>query len=184
MRGALAVLALLLLAAPAPDWMAYPAPQASANDTAARPNVTTGEVLDIASSALPTVLSFYPGVEFRIQAKVMQSYFEPSGWAGYAAFLRESHIVEAASTTRYQVVTIFEQPPVIVASGPEAGMWRWVIVAPVMISVIEPATEPGGEGRTLWTRKADLRVAISRTSAGKISRLAITAWDGTMRATP
>ena len=161
-------------AAPTPDWMKYNSPYAADKDSIAKANHTSDEIMAWSGRAVSDVLTF-KDKDFMGQIKRAQTFFNQAGWGEYAAYLKDSKLLEAGQSGKYVIATITDGPPMILDSGPLNGAWHWIISVPVITSVAQGGV-PAADAQVLSSRKARIKLTITRVLEGGDDGLAVEGW--------
>lgn len=158
---------------PKADWMNFDNPYGE-KDSLAKANHTSDEVMAWSARAVSDTLTFKDN-GFNAQVKAAQKFFNQAGWAEYAAYLTDSKLLEAGRSGKYVITTISDGAPMILNSGAVNGAWHWTMSVPVITSVSQGGV-PAFEAKTLSTRKARIRLEITRVAEGGDDGLAVESW--------
>lgn len=165
----LALLAALPLSPPAgaqetaPSWMEYKNPYAGEQSDVTNPHRSGEEVVAWASKAVADALSFLPE-DFNGQVNEIKGLFAKNGWQGYAAYLRDSKILELARSGKYTISTAANGDPMILRSGEAGGAYHWLVGVPIITSMQEP--DENGKLRTAHSSKTIIQISMGRVAEG------------------
>ncbi|MFH1157576.1 MAG: DotI/IcmL family type IV secretion protein [Pseudomonadota bacterium] len=153
-----------------PSWLEYKSPYVGEENDIANPHRTTGEIASWAQQAAADSLSF-SRADYKIKLNGFKKYFVPEGWKFYAAYLKNTRLINMVVDDGYTVGTIVNDLPEIVNQGVSNGVYHWIVRMPITISFFsagpQGVSRPGASGKYL------LLLDVGRVAEGGI---AIMSW--------
>ena len=122
-----------------PSWLEYKNPYVGEGNNIARAHRTTAEIANWAQQAAADSLSFRKA-NYKRKLKSFKRYFVQEGWKFYAAYLKETKLINMIVDDGYTVSTIVNELPEIINHGASENIYHWIIKMPVTISFFEGDT--------------------------------------------
>lgn len=150
-----------------PSWMEYKNPYVGEEDNIANPHRTAGEITAWAQQAAADSLTFSRG-DYKGRLNGFKKYFVPQGWQYYAAYLKDSKLINMVVDDGYSVGTIVNELPEIVNQGPSEGVYHWVVKMPITISFFV-VDQQQGSSRSSASGRYLLFLDVARVAEGGIA---------------
>lgn len=134
------------------SWMEYYDPYSAAQNDISTPHRSSDEIVTWAVSSLTNAMTFTPQ-NFSAHLADIKQYFTQQGWYEYAAYMKESRMVEMIRDQNYSVTTIINGDAAVINSATSGGSYHWLVSAPIIVSFSYPDAEgnpapvPGGSFR-------------------------------------
>jgi hypothetical protein len=155
------------------DWTQYKSPYAGEENDIANPNRTSDEVMAWGTKTVAEALTFGLS-DFNARIKDLKRYFVQTGWADYAAYLKDSKLLDVARSGKYMVASASNGAPMILNKGPQNGAFHWEISVPVITSINQPSQS--GEVQTVSSSRTYVKMLITRVAEGGMDGMAIESW--------
>jgi hypothetical protein len=160
-------------ARPPPAWLQYKNPYSGEENDISNPHRTTDEVTAWAQETSADVLSFGPR-DYKEKLGGFKKYFVPAGWQLYAAYIKDTKLLDMVTAQGYSVGAIVSNSPDIVNHGPAGGVYHWIVRVPLTLSFFVSDAE--GNARTAASGKYILYMDIARVATGGDSGVAVHNW--------
>ena len=154
-----------------PSWLEYKTPYAGEENNIANPHRTRDEITSWAQQVAADSLSFSK-VNYKIKLKSFKKYFVKKGWQLYAAYLKETKLINMVVDDGYTVGTIVNELPEITNKGTFGSVYHWVVKMPITISFFNSNTQKNSEPYA--SGKYFLSLDIGRVANGNI---AVMGWN-------
>jgi len=148
-------------------------PYSGEGDDLKKANRTQDEILSWAEQRVTEVLSFTPET---VDAKLgtMKKNFVQQGWAEYAAYLKESDLLDRVRGQGYTVSTILNGDPLILNSGTVGGTYHWLLELPMMVTLLRNDSE--GVPQPMSGGTFRLQLQVGRVASQGVDGMAIESW--------
>lgn len=162
-------------AAAAPsDWMNYKAPYTGEQNVLLNPHRTPDEILAWSQNSIAESLSYTPA-NFNARLMTIKKTFSPEGWAQYVAWVQSVKIDNSVRAMGLSVNAVVKTDISIINNGPVSGAYRWLVQAPIIVSLVKEIE--GEDGETLYTKNYRVTIQVGRTDkAGNEDGLLIESW--------
>lgn len=149
-----------------PSWMQYKSPYSGKQVDIGVSHMSASEVAAWTQDTVSDVLSFAPDT-FSGRVGGFKKYFATSGWQAYADYVRRNSLPEIVKAQGYTVNAIVKDPPRVLKEGAAAGVYRWVVEAPVILSLAR--NDSKGQVKTVpaTARQTRITVQIARIAEGQ-----------------
>ena len=154
-----------------PSWLDYKTPYAGEENNIANPHRTREEITSWAQQVAADSLSFSK-VNYKNKLKSFKKYFVKKGWQLYAAYLKETKLINMVVDDGYTVGTIVNELPEITNKGTFGSVYHWVVKMPITISFFNSNTQKNPEPYA--SGKYFLSLDIGRVANGNI---AVMGWN-------
>ena len=146
-------------APPKGDWMKYNTPYVGEENNPANPHRSAEEISIWAQKVVTDILSFSKA-NYKEKFVQFKKHFVPAGWNLYAAYLKNSKLLNRVIEEGFSVGTIATETPEIVQQGSASGAYHWIVRIPVTVGLF--TVNPQGENVASATQKSILFIDIGR----------------------
>lgn len=161
-------------AATSSDWMNYQAPYTGEQNVLLNPHRTPDEILAWSQNSIAESLSYTPA-NFNARLMTIKQTFSPEGWAQYVAWVQSVKIDNSVRAMGLSVNAVVKTDISIINNGPVSGAYRWLVQAPIIVSLVKEIE--GEDGETLYTKNYRVTIQVGRTNkAGNEDGLLIESW--------
>lgn len=153
------------------SWMEYKNPYVNEQGNLANPNRTTDEILALSRELSTDALTFTPEEigkqEDGSQNKVerLRKNFGDHAWEEYIQYMRDSRFMDMVYRNNYHAATIVDGDITLVNSGPIAGVYRWVVQVPLLVTFHQVTRL--GESMPVTSDRFQLTMQIGREKSGE-----------------
>lgn len=156
------------------DWRTYKTPYVGEENNIANPHRSAEEISIWAQRAVTDVLSFSKA-DYKTKLAGFKKYFVPQGWQLYAAYLKDSKILNMVVDEGYTLGTIATEVPEVMQHAAAGGVHHWMVRIPVTVSLF--TVNPAGENVVSASRKSVLFMDIGRVAeSAEIDGIAVYNW--------
>ena len=156
------------------DWMNYKAPYTGEQNVLLNPHRTPEEILEWSQNSIAESLSYTPA-NFNDRLMTIKKTFSPEGWAQYVAWVQSVKIDNSVRKMGLSVNAVVKTDIGIINNGPVAGAYRWLVQAPIIVSLVKEIE--GEDGETLYTKNYRLTIQVGRADkTGNEDGLLIESW--------
>jgi hypothetical protein len=147
------------------------------------PHRSETQIAEWVTGAVANALTF-EGLDAAADMQVKSAYFSPAGLKQFQAFLEEHKLTKATQSKQYVVRAFVNGAPDILNEGAVDKRYRWLVDAPIMISIMEAGLDDYRKAGQTASQEGKIQVQIGRVDKPLPSNpdgLVIETWKGTLQ---
>lgn len=149
-----------------PAWLQYKSPYAGKQVDIGVSHLSGTEITAWTQDTVSDVLSFAPDT-YATRINGFKKYFATSGWQAYADYVIRNNLPTIVRKQGFTVNAIVKDPPRVLKEGSTSGVYRWLVEAPIVLSLSH--SDSKGQTRVVpsTTRQTKITIQIARVGEGQ-----------------